>query len=198
MLKLDMHIHSNHSLDSTARVADIIKRAKAQGLDGIAITDHNSIEGSLEAYSLAVAGKAEGLIVVRGMEVSTAEKKHILAYGISKEIPKGLPAKDVIKRIEIQKGVAVAPHPYRFPSGLGQEVVESGSFHAIEIINGRSPAGQNARAKALALRLKIGTTGGSDAHDLESVGKAYTCVKLETADEKDILEKIRKRNLPLL
>src|SRR5512137_1739977 len=116
-MKLDLHIHSTYSRDGTALPKEIVSRCKALGLDGLAITDHNAIRGSLEAVELA---KMEGLFVVRGVEVSTADG-HVLAYGVSELVPKGLSIQDTIDRIHSAGGIAVAAHPVRFPSGIGLE-----------------------------------------------------------------------------
>lgn len=72
-LSIDMHVHSKHSHDSKVQVQDILNRAKELNI-GIAITDHNAIEGSLEA------GKQNEVLVIPGIEVTTSEFKDILIY----------------------------------------------------------------------------------------------------------------------
>ena len=52
MLKLDLHIHSQYSEDATGSPKDIIKILKKKGLQGMAITDHNTIEGSLKSLQI--------------------------------------------------------------------------------------------------------------------------------------------------
>jgi predicted metal-dependent phosphoesterase TrpH len=49
----DLHIHSIYSYDGTASVHAILRRARQIGLDVIAITDHDEINGSLKALELA-------------------------------------------------------------------------------------------------------------------------------------------------
>ena len=63
---LDPHIHSTYSSDSTAKPRDIIKRAKAIGLDAIAIADHNTIKGSL--VTIEEAKDFDDFIVMPAME----------------------------------------------------------------------------------------------------------------------------------
>ena len=48
LLKIGLHLHSNHS-DGTSRVEEILETTIGRGLDGIAITDHNTIASSVEA-----------------------------------------------------------------------------------------------------------------------------------------------------
>ncbi len=186
-MKLDLHIHSTFSRDGTATPEDIIAFAQKNGLDGIAITDHNAVGGSLRAFDLAAKA---GLIVVRGVEVSAMEG-HILAYGIADVVPKGMPAADTIEKIHSLGGIAVAAHPKRFPSGMGLETARRMKFDAIEVLNGGSSRRDNALARRIAEEKRSSVTAGSDAHVIESVGKSFTLIE-SASTEQDVLECIRK------
>jgi len=74
-MKLDLHIHSTFSRDGTSSPEQIVARCKELGLDGLAITDHNAIQGSLEVVDLA---KQKGMLAIRGVEISTVDG-HVLA-----------------------------------------------------------------------------------------------------------------------
>ena len=52
MVKIDLHVHSKYSCDSYLEPKIIIKIIKKRNLDGVAITDHNSLKGSNEAKKL--------------------------------------------------------------------------------------------------------------------------------------------------
>src|SRR5437764_12425444 len=65
-MRLDLHNHTRHSPDSRVSPADLVARARQVGLDGIAITDHNSVAGIREA--VAAAGD---LIINPGFELSS-------------------------------------------------------------------------------------------------------------------------------
>jgi len=169
-MKLDLHIHSRYSRDASASPLDIVRRCKSVGMDGMAITDHNEIKGSLEAYAVA---EAAGVVIVRGVEVSAIEG-HILALGVGELVPRGLPAKETVERIHAAGGIAVAAHPGRFPSGVGLKRANTMDFDAIEVLNGGSSRRSNSHAKAIAVGRGLPMTGGSDAHGIEDVGKAWT------------------------
>ncbi len=186
-MRLDLHVHSTHSRDGTASPGDIVRRCRQLGLAGLAITDHNAIEGSLEASAL---GRAEGLLVVTGSEISSSDG-HVLAYGIREVIPRGLPAAETVDRIRAVGGVAVAAHPVRFPSGLGLEVAERVGFDGLEVLNGGSSARANRSAMSLAERLGRPQTGGSDAHRLREVGRSYTSIE-NVFTEDQVLDSMRK------
>jgi predicted metal-dependent phosphoesterase TrpH len=186
-MKLDLHVHSNHSRDASPSPKEILEFCGKVGLDGCAITDHNAIDGSLEAYKL---GHEMGLLVIRGIEVS-AKEGHVLAYGVGELVPRGLSMADTIQRIHSAGGIAVAAHPKRFPSGLGLELAREGKFDAIEIINGGSSRRGNKLARRVAEMKRMPVTAGSDAHDLSQVGKAYTIVE-GVFTEADLIAAIAK------
>ena len=186
-MRLDLHIHSSHSMDATASPGDILSQCRRVGLGGCSITDHNSFGGSSAALA---ATKDDGFVVVRGIEVSTSEG-HVLAYGMSEVIPKGLPLAEVIERIEGNGGLAVAAHPRRFPSGMGMDAVVSAGFRAVEVLNGGSSARANRAAAALAKTHALAPVGGSDAHELDEIGRAYTIVE-DCCSEDDVIAAISK------
>jgi len=186
-MKIDLHIHTSYSRDASANPREMVDRCAALGLGGFAVTDHNSIEGSREAFGLA---RERGLVAVRAVEVSTAEG-HVLAYGVREPVPRGLSVVDTIGRVHAQGGVAVAAHPKRFPSGIGLELARTAPFDAIEVLNGGSSRRSNALARRVAEGKGSPVTAGSDAHSLDQVGKAYSVI--DGCDcEEDVLEAIRK------
>jgi len=185
-MKLDLHIHSTYSRDGTASPKEIVLKCKELGLDGLAITDHNAIQGSMDAVKLA---ELEGLLVVRGVEISTING-HVLAYGISELIPKGLSIHETIDKIHESGGVAVAAHPVRFPSGIGLELASYSKFDAIEVLNGGNSRRSNLRAARLAESLRRPVTAGSDAHSVEEIGKSYVVLE-GPQTEKDVLDALR-------
>ncbi|MBC7115312.1 MAG: hypothetical protein PWR13_407 [Archaeoglobi archaeon] len=179
MFRFDLHVHTEYSYDCTASLKDVLKFAKKRGLRGIAITDHDTIKGALKARK-----EERELIVIPGAEIST-DRGHLLALGIEEEI-KSRALQDVMEEIHEMGGICVVPHPfYRLHHGIG-EIPEG--VDGVETFNSRFLIGvNNAKARKLAEMLKIGQTGGSDAHSAECVGFGYTLSSSE-----DVLEEIRK------
>ncbi len=163
MKKFDIHVHSYYS-DGINSPAELVSHAKKLGLDGIAITDHNEIEGTLEAMKF----QDENFLVIPGLEISSREG-HIVALGISELIPEKLSAEETVKRIHELGGIAIAAHPYDlFRGGVGDLVLKI-NFDAVEVENGHTV---HSKKKMLdfAKKNNLPISGGSDAHCLEELG----------------------------
>ena len=186
-MRLDLHVHSTYSSDGRATPKEILKGAKRIGLDGICITDHNTLKGSVEAQGMA---KDSGLIVLRGMEISTSEG-HVLAYGIDTPVEKGMTAAETVDRIRELGGLAVVSHPYKWWSGLGGSLTERVRPDALETLNGCSTKGHNAMALKLCRKMGLPQTAGSDAHSLRYIGRAYVLMDVPAESEEDVIEAIR-------
>ncbi|MCL2143300.1 MAG: PHP domain-containing protein [Methanomassiliicoccaceae archaeon] len=186
-MRADMHIHSTFSKDGMSSVEEIITMAKAKGLGCIAITDHNSFA------SFEEASKYEDIIVIPGEEVSSSEG-HILAYGINCEIPRDRSVQETIDLIHDAGGIAVAAHPYRWWSGLGEKnVVEE--FDAVEVFNARSTKGSNGKASRLASKMNKPVTAGSDAHHADNIGAAYTELSDDVTDWEGVIKEVIAGNV---
>lgn len=83
--KVDMHTHSYYS-DGTLSPAELVVWAENNGLDILSITDHDGVEGMLEAKAAATGRQ---LKLVPGIELSTQTDEgieiHILGYEIDTE-----------------------------------------------------------------------------------------------------------------
>jgi predicted metal-dependent phosphoesterase TrpH len=184
--KADLHIHSDRS-DGLPSPREIMEyAANRTDLRVIAITDHNTIEGALEARGMQDA--YPGLEVVVGEEI-TSTWGHILGLYLEEEVPPGLSAADTIARINEQDGVAIIAHPFANrafgPFGLRSlgERIDEVVFQAMEVYNS-SPylvLANRLASKAFAAGQGIAATGGSDAHMLRAVGTGYTLFRGTTA-----------------
>ncbi len=193
--KADLHIHSNFS-DGKPSVQEILDYTQNYtDLNIIAITDHDTIAGALEAHKLMLQ-KYYRFELIIGEEV-TAEEGHILGLFLTEAIEPGLTARETIKRIHSQGGVAIAAHPfesYYFKNprmitmqGVGAKVLlkERKLFDAIEIVNA-TPTLDDENLSAAVLNktlLGLAETGSSDAHIPEAIGRAYTLFEGKTARE---------------
>ncbi len=79
LMLADLHTHSTAS-DGQYSPAELVKRAKDRGIQLLALTDHDTVDGLSEAVQM---GQAIGLRVLDGVELGAAEYNHlhILGYG---------------------------------------------------------------------------------------------------------------------
>ncbi|MCK4967633.1 MAG: CehA/McbA family metallohydrolase [Candidatus Aenigmarchaeota archaeon] len=189
-LKIDLHVHSKYSKDGVENISDIIYQAKKKGLDGIALTDHNTMEGLIEAKK---EGSKNDILVISGCEIKSISGD-ILAYGVTNVIKKKMSVKNTIDAIHKQGGVAVAAHPYpEITHRTKMYKFLDFDFDAIETANGRSIL-RNKKAKKIATKLKRSQTGGSDAHGKFEIGNAYTEIEVTEKTEKDVILAIKNGN----
>lgn len=185
-VKIDLHVHTNHS-DSSSAVEDILDAARRKGLDGIAITDHDTIQGWL-----STSGLASDLLVIPGVEVNTKDG-HLLVLGVSKPPPKNLDAMAVSNYARRERGVIIVPHPNVPFLSIREDVIKRIRPDAIETYNAKLPF-ERIRNKniKLAERLGLPQTGGSDAHTHKTVGDMYTVVEAGERSVDAVLDAIRK------
>jgi predicted metal-dependent phosphoesterase TrpH len=184
---LDLHNHTRYSPDSKVDPAELVRLAGKLGLHGVAITDHNSVDGVRVA--MEAARDLKGFVVIPATEISTSEG-HVLAYGVTTAIPRDLSPPETVERVGAAGGIAVAAHPYRFWSGLGEKATLSAKFAAYEVHNARTLRAGNQRASKLAARTSVGRTGGSDTHFLRELGRGVTALNSGPASVDDILQAI--------
>jgi hypothetical protein len=178
--RADLHMHTNAS-DGWPSPAQLVEHAmRRSGLDAIAVTDHDTIEGALRAAEYAA--KRTRLHVIVGEEVSSRDG-HIVGLFLEKRVKPGMSAAATIHAIHDQDGLAVAAHPFwrtqrRVRSGpvhgVGWLAAEL-DFDAIEVENS-TPGFYVFNQLAHRLNLGLGSAelGGSDAHIVDAVGRAYT------------------------
>ncbi len=190
MLLLDLHVHSCYSEDGGGSPQEIITTLQRRGLHGVAITDHNSVEGSLKAQSCA----PKDFIVIPASEVSTADG-HLLALNVKEDIPRGRSIEESIELIYSQGGVPIVPHVFRTLSGIHEEKLSAlvPKITAIEVFNGCSLPRTNVKCARIARRLTLGGTGGSDSHMPTYAGYAYTTVDTTDTRVDAILDEIQKK-----
>lgn len=169
--RIDLHSHTYVSPDSLTNPKDLVEHARAVGLNKLAITDHNTIEGALEAYALA-----PDLIIV-GQEIDTAVGGELIAYFVKERIPRDLPPQEAIARLRAQGAVISISHPLDRLRGsaMGEKntLAIIDQVDALEVFNARCLlAADNRRAAALAARYNKPGTAGSDGHTLPEIGAA--------------------------
>lgn len=171
MLKADLHIHTEYSMDCTTPLEKIINRCLELGINCIAIADHGTIEGALEIQRLAP------FTVIAAEEISTPHGE-IMGMFLKETIPRGLSVEQTISQIRAQGALLCIPHAFDMfrPSALGDKIAEEivEYIDVVEVFNSRSPLlRSSAKALAFALKYGIAKSAGSDAHTSDAIGNAY-------------------------
>ena len=171
-LRADFHSHSHYSRDSVISPRSFIANCLRKGVDCIAVTDHDEIEGAFVIQRLAQGQ----LKVIVGEEMKTAEGE-LMGLFLKELVPRGLTPEETIRCIHEQGGLAVVPHPYDIfrRSVIKPRALEriKGQVDAIEGFNARNIlARHDERAQELARGVAKPTTLGTDAHSPWELGGA--------------------------
>jgi hypothetical protein len=175
-------MHTKYSMDSKSSLEDIIARCQKTGINCVAITDHNTVEGGLKMKRLAP------FTVIPGEEILTPNGE-IIGYFLKEWIPSGLPIEKVIEAIRAQGGLVAVPHPFDVFRGLRnmddrrREELAS-QVDVVEVFNARSLLPwYSDKASDYAHRHDLPASAGSDAHTMREIGKTY--VEMPTFEEKE-------------
>jgi predicted metal-dependent phosphoesterase TrpH len=175
--QIDLHCHSWYSGDGVSNPESLVAAAKAKGLNGFAITDHNTCDAYAYMVDRGIARAdgqpVDGFLVIPGVEVSTYEG-HLLCIGAVLPQLKGETAADVVPAIQRAGGVAIPAHPYDvFRAGIREEVMDSLKVDGIEVFNAAiSVRKYNERARDYAQQRGLAMIAGSDAHHESAIGTA--------------------------
>ncbi len=188
--KIDLHVHTCYSYDGMSTLREVVNCAEKKGLDGIAITDHDTVDGVKSALKLA---NERRFVIIPGVEVTTLQG-HVLGLNITTSIPKNLGLIETVKKIHEAGGIAVGAHPIVFiKSHINQRIASASNLDGIEVINSSAfPFFLSTRlSQMLAEYVKLPQTAGTDAHHADEIGTAYTLVEADqNVDE--IIEAIRR------
>jgi predicted metal-dependent phosphoesterase TrpH len=171
LLRADLHVHTTASPDGSSSPAEIVSYCEKVGLSCVAITDHNTIQGALEAQKLAK------MRVIVGEEVLTSIGE-IIGLFLREEVPRDMPASEVIRAIKAQGGLVCIPHPFdRFRSGILRSSdgdLLAASIDIVEVYNARTMIpGDNHQAQKYAERHGLPACVGSDSHSIDELGHTY-------------------------
>jgi predicted metal-dependent phosphoesterase TrpH len=210
VLRADLHVHTwhsgyNHDLpflrsrDCYADPLAVYRAAKRRGMDLVAITDHDSVDGGLELLSRLPDGRD----VILGEEIScwlpvpgrtgkdARVEVHFGAWGMSEQAHRDVQplrgnALEVAGYLRSAGIFFAFNHPFHFYRGqlpLDDYLTLVDSAPAVEIRNGAMLPAHNRLATALAASRGRVVVGGSDAHTLRRVGTTWTAAPGATRDE---------------
>lgn len=170
-MRADLHLHTCYSPDSEMSPERLVARCAKMGLNCIAVTDHNTIEGALAVRRIAP------FLVIVGEEVKSSEGE-ITGLFLEEAIPSGLAAVETARRIKDRGGLVSIPHPFdRFRrSVISRQALEAILPYAdiVEVFNSRNNLqADNRAAHEFAHQHGLLASGVTDAHTTWELGRTY-------------------------
>jgi predicted metal-dependent phosphoesterase TrpH len=189
LLKADLHIHSQYSMDCNMPLEKIIERCQKVGVNCIALCDHGTAEGALKMREIAP------FKVIVAEEVLTPYGE-VMGLFLEETIPSGLSVEETLARIRAQGGLVCIPHPFdtfRHSAMKGPIVEEiADQIDIVEVLNARAILGRDLKkAEAFAARHNLIRSAGSDAHIPSEIGNAYVEMP-DFQGRDDFLEALKK------
>ncbi len=186
-MKFDMHVHTILSPCSQLALSELLTTASARGLDGVCVTDHDTMALRL---TVAEGRQANGLCLIIGMEYTTSEGDFLL-FGPFENLASGLEAPELLRLVDEGGGVAVAAHPFRRGRKTREYLIREGLCNIVEGINGRNTAGENRRTAAWRDNYAVGLVGGSDAHSAVELGRSTTVFSMPIQSSADMVKALK-------
>ncbi|RJP75466.1 MAG: PHP domain-containing protein [Desulfobacteraceae bacterium] len=186
----DLHFHSHYS-DGKNSIDQITKAAEMLKI-GIAITDHNAIQGAVEI------SRNPNLLSIPGIEITSKEGTHILVYfrkimdlktfykndilphlGKEQMSSISIDLLEIIRRAKAYDSLTVFPHPFGSAyAGVCNSTLSAETqayllkkIDGIEVLNAGNLKKSNLRSAMLGFNLNKVVTGGSDGHSVSHMGK---------------------------
>ncbi|BBO72510.1 hypothetical protein DSCA_64400 [Desulfosarcina alkanivorans] len=190
---VDLHFHSRFS-DGADTVDVIAERARELGI-GVAITDHNAIDGAVEL------DRHDDVFSIPGIEVTSREGTHVLVYfyriddlkafygdhvepnrGPTVMSSIGMDVETIVRSARQYNSVVIFPHPYSAAfTGICNHSFSENQLDrllrmadGVEVINSENLKRWNLRSALLGFNLDRAITGGSDGHSVQQMGSAVT------------------------
>jgi hypothetical protein len=185
--KVDFHMHSRYSHDSSTTFEQLVARAREVGLAKIALTDHNTAEGALQL------AREEPDLVIAGEEVKTLEGE-VIGLFITGKLRAWQRPEAVMDEIHGMGGLVYVPHPFdRWRANFMPHrlVALADRIDIIEGYNQWADAGANEAAEKMAHELGKPVAYGSDAHSPAELGHSW--IEVEPFEgAADLLEKLAR------
>jgi len=206
---VDVHLHTNRgSADSNLSPRDLVERARTIGIGGVCITEHDTMWPLAE---LDEASRAAGVIVLRGMEVTT-DMGHVGAFGFDSYLGGIYKLSELRRAADKHGAILIANHPFRYRLDARMSFMNSDHepidpahpdraarleifrmVDAVEVLNGACSEEENLFALKVAQHLGLATVAGSDSHSAGSIGCVTTLFPEPLCDERELIEAIRAR-----
>ncbi len=185
---IDLHIHTVvGSLDSGISAKRLAEGAKAAGLTGVVLSEHQTQWSPEEAERFS---EESGLFVFAAREWAT-DMGHVITLGLERQVQGIIRVRELRQVCQDKGAYMIMCHPFRYfpgPSnflfgnrrqsdGLSLEEMAGHPFFslvdAVEVLNGGCTDRENRIAQKVAGHLKMPATAGGDLHWPMEIGRRY-------------------------
>ena len=200
-MRIDMHVHTNrYSACSTIEPEELIEEARRIGLDGLCLTEHDTLWPPDEIEEL---GRDSGLRIFQATEITT-DHGHVLVFGCNENMGDVSTLDGLRSKVMRAAGLMFAAHPFRGSVRYGltepqmsvEQACERPVFRGvdgIEIANGMAWDSENDLARNVAERLDLIGIAGSDAHWLDELGHCVTIFERHIQTVQQMVDELRAR-----
>ena len=202
-LLIDLHTHTFPGSDDAFMGPDeLVEAAKASGLDGACITEHDAFWDREDIIALS---RRHDFLVLPGCEVNT-DGGHVLVFGLDRYVF-GMHKVALLKGlVDDAAGLMVAAHPYRrryleeegrspdrYREMLHKACIDPffATCDAIEAFNGRATVGEAEFAGDLSSSFDLGRVGGGDCHRTEDLGKVATLFHGRVTEVEELIREVK-------
>jgi len=197
-LNVELHCHTAYSMDGLMSFDSLRRTAEAAGLDALAITDHDTVEGALE-FQRRSAALGSTLQIIAGEERTLDDGSHLIGLFLQRHI-ESRDLTGAIREIEGQGGLCLIPHPFRkkdglLRNGLGPLELFAGRTVGFELFSAKCSFAENRQAASLLGTTQLGPFGGSDAHYESDLGEAMNVIAFD-GDLRASVQRMFERRAP--
>lgn len=214
--RYDLHVHaSGCSLCARRTPTEMVRACHAAGFAGMALTDHflngyTAVDKSLpweekisrywQSYEEARAeGDRLGLDILFGLEYAYGGGKEVLTYGIDRDFLLSypdlcaIPLEEYAARVRAAGGYLSQAHPFRRRPYIDDTILPCVELlDGLEVFNGGNDPLWDQEAWDWAQRYALGGTAGSDAHDIDSFGRAGIVSPRRLKTGRDLVSALRE------
>ena len=184
---VDMHVHSSISPCSKLTFKDILEVSSSYGISGIALTDHNTLNGY---HTFKEEAEKYGIVVFSAYELKVLGGE-LLIYGLKHTLPVNLHPKQTIKKVRLSGGAVVAAHPFRSSLSFGDRIYDL-DLDGVEVSD-RIRHNIDRKALSAANIMDVAALAGSDAHDTYDIGWCATEFESKIISDEDLVKAIKNK-----
>lgn len=189
MINFDLHVHSFFSPCSLLNFSQIEAGCKRKNIGGVAITDHDTIDGALRFK------ECSSLFVIIGEEVS-ARDGELIGLFISERVPPGMSLIETVKAIKSQGGLVYLPHIADWTrKGISWEGIRriQSEIDIVEVFNSRTwLPGVEQKARTFAKEHGLVQVAASDAHSASELGRGLVSIACNPQSPQEMLELLQE------